>query len=127
MKVFDHKAEIHHKLNWSSRDRSFSCIERSMRQKRVAPGEATATTSSRSIPRSSDQGRINSCMANSWCDMLEIPDRPLRATTGLSSSVAGSPIGTQVLHGWYGPSIIYGPLPINCGKSVSSRRNILPT
>lgn len=56
MKVFDYKAEVHHKLNWSSRDRGFSRIERSMREKRVAPGEVTATTSSRGVPRSATKG-----------------------------------------------------------------------
>jgi len=33
MKVFDHKAGVHHKPKWSSLDRSFSRIERSLRQK----------------------------------------------------------------------------------------------
>lgn len=74
MKVFDHKAGVHHKPNWSSLDRSFSRIEKSMRQK---AGSAGGSRRDHIIPERtpiSDQGRINSCAANSWCDMLEILD-----------------------------------------------------
>jgi len=33
MKVFDHKAKVHREFDWPSTDRSFSRIEKPMRQK----------------------------------------------------------------------------------------------
>jgi len=38
MKVFDHKVGVHHKPKWFSLDRSFSRIERSLRQKAGSAG-----------------------------------------------------------------------------------------
>jgi len=73
MKVFDHKAKVHHKPGWFSLDRSFSRIEKPMRQKASGSREGRDHTIPERTPIS-DQGRINSCVANSWCDALEILD-----------------------------------------------------
>ncbi|WP_133510400.1 C1 family peptidase [Candidatus Thiosymbion oneisti] len=73
MRIFDHKAGVHRKPDWSSLDRSFSRIEKPMRQKAGASREGRDHIIPEHTPIS-DQGRINSCTATSWCDMLEILD-----------------------------------------------------
>ncbi len=73
MKVFDQRAKVHRRVDWSSTDRSFSRIEKPMLQKAGRSREGRDHIIPEHTPIS-NQGRIGSCVANSWCDMLEILD-----------------------------------------------------
>lgn len=73
MRVFDHKAGVHRDVDWSKKDLPFARIEGALRQ---VAGEWDIYTD-HLIPELtpiSDQGRAGTCVANAWCDMLEIMD-----------------------------------------------------
>lgn len=110
-------------------DRSFSRIEKSMHQK------ASSTRGGHSnhiIPEHtpiSDQGRINTCTANNWCDMLEILD-------GLDGGDRTEQLSRLFLY-WIAKyhtgdtdrdaGATYGPPPVSFGRSASSKRSGCPT
>jgi C1A family cysteine protease len=73
MTVFNPKTKKMESPNWSQCDRKFGQIERTFRHKALAFG----ATNEHIIPEHtpiSNQGSIGSCVANAWCDMLEILD-----------------------------------------------------
>lgn len=73
MVVFDPKTKKFTSPDWSKLDRDFSRIEKTLRQK----AGSWDTLDEYIIPEStpiSNQGQHGSCVANAWCDMLEILD-----------------------------------------------------
>jgi C1A family cysteine protease len=73
MVVFDPKTKKLASPDWSKLDRGFELIEKTLRQKATNVGTFDEHVISEYTPVS-DQGGHGSCVANAWCDMLEILD-----------------------------------------------------
>lgn len=73
MKKYDRKLKQHVVVNWNEKDYSLSRIRSGLQQK---AGTWTAS-SEHIIPEFtpiSNQGPLGSCVANAWCDMMEMLD-----------------------------------------------------
>lgn len=68
---YDHISKIYHKVDWSRKDKQISVIRQSLLQKAGKYSPETGHIIPEFTPIS-NQGPINSCVANAWCDMLEI-------------------------------------------------------
>lgn len=73
MKKYDHKAKKHVVVPWADKDYSFSRLRSALNQK-AGSWKARADYIIPEHTPISDQGAIGSCVANAWCDMMEILD-----------------------------------------------------
>jgi C1A family cysteine protease len=71
MKTYNHKTKLYTSLDWATRDKPFEKIRSAMHQRVASSGSVHIIPELTPI---SDQGQVGSCVANSWCDMLEILD-----------------------------------------------------
>ena len=73
MQPYDHKNKKHRVVDWTKKDKTFSMVQESLIQK----AGSWDLRSTHIIPERtpiSNQGHAGSCVANAWCDAMEILD-----------------------------------------------------
>lgn len=73
MRKYDHRAKAHLDVDWSKKDKPLSLIRTGLVQK-AGTWDAASDHVIPEFTPISDQGPIGSCVANAWCDMMEILD-----------------------------------------------------
>jgi len=73
MTLFDHEAKLHKEVDWKLKDRSFNRIRGVFKQK-LTSWELWSEHIIPELTPISNQLDIGSCVANAWCDAMEILD-----------------------------------------------------
>lgn len=74
MRPYDHKKKLHRDVDWAAKDKPFAAISGAMMQ---SIGGTWDLYTEHVIPEKtpiSNQGHAGSCVANAWCDAMEILD-----------------------------------------------------
>lgn len=71
MRKYDHKSGTYLDIDWSKKDKPLSLIKQGLIQRAGASSPGTEHII-RELTPISNQGPVNDCVANAWCDMMEI-------------------------------------------------------